>query len=353
MRRSPFTLLCALLQVSLRQRAADAALARALDGADWPRLVRLSGVHLLTPALAPALADPLLRERVPEELHLYLEAMLAAAGERNLALRAQLEGVASCLNGIDIVPVVLKGGARLIDGLWPEPSFRFMHDLDLLVPRASMAACIAELTHAGWSAIRGEEPDEHHVMMAHPDAPARIELHHAPLSPPWGGLLPAARMLNRAAPRTIGHAMVALPSPEDQLVHLVAHGMLQHQFLRNGRFLLRDLIELRLLTARAGGVVAASARARFAAAGQALAWDVAVALAAHCHGAPRPRSPLAARLLALRMRLQQRGPGAMLVLGPLGWLAASLLAGEPGGREVWVPRRLAARLRVFYRKTSW
>jgi hypothetical protein len=53
------------------------------------------------------------------------------------------------------------------------------------------------------------------------------------------------------------------------------------------------------------------------------------------------------------MLLQQRRPEAMLVLGPLGWLSASLLAGDPGGGMVWAPRRLAARLRMFYRKTSW
>ena len=62
MSRPPFALLCALLLVSLRQRAAEPALASSLEGVDWPRLVRLSGVHLLTPALAPALADPALYE---------------------------------------------------------------------------------------------------------------------------------------------------------------------------------------------------------------------------------------------------------------------------------------------------
>jgi len=31
------------VQVALRKRAAEPALARALDGVDWPRLVRLSG----------------------------------------------------------------------------------------------------------------------------------------------------------------------------------------------------------------------------------------------------------------------------------------------------------------------
>ena len=38
------------------------------------------------------------------------------------------------LNEIDIVPVALKGAIRLVDGLWPDPALRFMHDLDLLVP---------------------------------------------------------------------------------------------------------------------------------------------------------------------------------------------------------------------------
>ena len=352
MSRTPFALLCALLLVSLRQRAAEPALASSLEGVDCPRLVRLSGVHLLTPALAPALADPALRNQVPEELRLYLDAMLAAAVERNLALRSQLERVAACLNRVDVIPVVLKGGARLIDGLWPEPAFRFMHDLDLLVPTASLKASVARLVAEGWRTIEGDDPGQH-VMLAHPDAIVRIELHHAPLPPRWAELLPTTRMLARATPTLVGSAMVALPAPEDQLVHLVAHGMLQHQFLRNGRFLLRDLIEFRLLAARVGADVAGAARARFVAARQELAWDVTVRLESRCLGGERGGTSIPARLLAARMLLQQRGPGAMLVLGPVGWLAASLLAGEPGDRSMWAPRRLGARLRMFHRKTGW
>ena len=52
---------------------------------------------------------------------------------------AQLAHVAAALNEIDIVPVALKGAIRLIDGLWPDPALRFMHDLDLLVPRRELA----------------------------------------------------------------------------------------------------------------------------------------------------------------------------------------------------------------------
>ena len=54
---SPFDLLCGLISVALGQRTADSDLAAAVAATDvpWPRLVTLSGVHLLTPALAPAL----------------------------------------------------------------------------------------------------------------------------------------------------------------------------------------------------------------------------------------------------------------------------------------------------------
>ena len=92
---------------------------------------------------------------------------------------------------------------------------------------------------------------------------------------------------------------------------------------------------------------------RAAAAGQELAWDVAAELGARCLGTARGGTSLAARVLAVRMLLQQRRPGAMLAFGAIGWLVSGLLADGASDRTLWPPRRLAARLRVFYRKTMW
>ncbi|MFL5335113.1 MAG: hypothetical protein ACJ8H8_18460, partial [Geminicoccaceae bacterium] len=56
---APFSLVCRLLDAWLTRQPAAPVVVEALDEATpWPRLVTLSGVHLLTPALAPALADP-------------------------------------------------------------------------------------------------------------------------------------------------------------------------------------------------------------------------------------------------------------------------------------------------------
>ena len=129
----------------------------------------------------------------------------------------------------------------------------------------------------------GRQDLSQHVILVHPDALVRIELHRQPLSASSraaAGDPDAAR----ASTMPLGDAVVAVPSVEDQLVHLVAHGMLQHAFLRNGRCVLRELVELKLLLARAEARDVELARERFAALGQALAWDVSLELCARCLG---------------------------------------------------------------------
>jgi hypothetical protein len=198
--------------------------------------------------------------------------------------------------------------------------------------------------------------------MARPGAQARVELHAAPLPSPHADLVPAHRLLSRAAPRVLGAATVALPALEDQIVHLVAHGMLQHAFLFTGRFLLRDLVELALLLRLADPGVLAAAQDRFAAAGRRSAWEVCLGLAGRCLPGSMPDRDHCClggrdRLLVERMLLQQRSPMLMEVAGPAGWVAAWILgqiAGEPGtGRKGRGLARLAEHLETFQRKTRW
>ena len=352
----PFELLCALVATGLGRRPVAPDLVAAVASADvpWPRLVTLSGTHLLTPALAPALADRALRDAVPDELRQYLAAMHEAAMLRNQALRAQLEHVAGLLNAIGIVPMALKGAIRLVDGLWPDPALRFMHDIDLLVPADAVAICASQLAASGWQpSPDGSHEAEHHLSLHHPEAPARIELHRLPLAGPHDRLLPAPQMLARAEPVGLGGAVVAVPAWEDQLVHLVAHGMLQHAFLESGRFLLRDLVEQTLLTARAGTDELRFAGDRFVATSNQLAWDVSRELCARCLGDEPSGATPTCRLIAARMMLQQRSPVAMQVLGPAGWLAARLCG---VASACSVPGRfgdLVAQLAVFRHKTRW
>lgn len=359
----PFQLLCHLLDTWLAGRPVGDDLVAAVAAPDvpWPRLVTLSGVHLLTPALAEALAAPHLAARLPEELRSYLRAIREAAAERNQRLHDQLEQVALRLNDVEIVPLALKGAIRLVDGLWPDPALRFMHDLDLLVPQPTLRRSVERLLRDGWRQIDGDESEaDHHVVLVHPEAEARVELHVEPVVHGLKALLPAARTLARARPAAVGSAMIAVPLIEDQLVHLVAHGMLQHDFVGSGRFLLRDLVEQALLARSMTAGELHAARDRFVEPGLAYAWDVSVALAGRClpHSWAHPgHDGLVARCLVRRMLLQQRSPALMQFLGPAGWTVGRLLGhvtgGTAAGAESLSWRQLIERLALFRRKTRW
>jgi hypothetical protein len=314
----PFRLLCRLIdgRVAGLPPTPDLVAAVADPATPWPRLVTLSGVHLMTPALAAALAEPALAAASPRDLEVYLAAMRSAAAARN----------------------------------------------DVLLPAAAAAAAQRRLEADGWEVIENDEdPGSHHVAMARPGAQAQVELHTAPLPAPYADLVPAHRMLSRAQPRALGVATVALPAPEDQIVHLVAHGMLQHAFLFTGRFLLRDLVELALLLRPADPGAVAAAHDRLAAAGWRSAWEVSLGLAGACLPFAAPhhgrRSGARDRLLVGRMLLQQRSPVLMQAVGPAGWVAAwamGQVAGETStGRKGGRLARFAEHLEIFQRKTRW
>ena len=139
-RADPFGTLCDIVDTRLAGRPATPALAAAVANPrqPWPRLARLSGVHLLTPAVGAALEELGLAGSIPPDLSDYFAAMRSAGEERNGDLRADLFRIVAILNEAGVEPILLKGALRLVDGLFPDDSWRFMHDLDLLVPAAGV-----------------------------------------------------------------------------------------------------------------------------------------------------------------------------------------------------------------------
>ncbi len=87
--------------------------------------------------LAAGITDRDLWRRLPEDFAFYLRFGHAENSRRNEALRRQLSDAAPELNRIDVQPLLLKDAVRLADGLYPDLGWRFMQDLDVLVPRVS------------------------------------------------------------------------------------------------------------------------------------------------------------------------------------------------------------------------
>ena len=58
----------------------------------------------------------------------------------------KLDEVKDALNAIGIEPVLLKGAAHLVGGVYPAPSLRVVGDLDVLVPEERVKTA-AETLH--------------------------------------------------------------------------------------------------------------------------------------------------------------------------------------------------------------
>ena len=232
-------------------RKLDAASAAALldPAADLVGLARLAGRHCITPMLA-ACIDPELRQRLPGDYALYLEFIHTENSRRNRALRLQLKQIATCLNEIDIEPVLLKGAIRLVDGLYRDPGWRFMRDLDLLVSRDRLSDAVARLTSVGYSFTPdadGPSEQHRHLPPLRRDGDAAVVEIHADLLPERREFCHAQDVLAHARPVDLEGARVRVPSTAHQLAHLIGHDRFDSNLHLAGMFLLRSVFETALL----------------------------------------------------------------------------------------------------------
>ena len=165
--------------------------------------------------LAPSIAAPALQQRLPEDFRLYLQFVHAENDRRNHALRRQLGQAAVSLNEVGIEPLLLKGAVRLVDGLYPDLGWRFMHDLDLLIPPDRLGQAVACLESLGYCFTRdaAELPLQHRHLppLTHDDAVAVVELHTNLLDPEE--MLPAEHVLARSRLVDLDGARVRVPEP--------------------------------------------------------------------------------------------------------------------------------------------
>jgi hypothetical protein len=248
---SPLKLLCTCIAAGHREQSLDPGSAAALcdPSADLMALARLAGRHLVTPMLAACLADPGLRRQLPEAFVLYLDFVHAENLRRTHALRHELGQAAACLNEIDIEPLLLKGAIRLVDDLYPDPGWRFMRDLDLLIPRDRLGQAIACLESLGYRFTRNATEfatrHRHLPPLSRDGALAVVEIHAELLALPE--VLPAELVLARSRLVDLDGARVRVPDATDQLAHLIGHDRFDTHVCGSGFFLLRSVFETALL----------------------------------------------------------------------------------------------------------
>ena len=216
---------------------------------DWNLLVEASSYHFVTPALAWCLRE---RSDLPPEVRDYLDAALSLNAQRNARLIEALARIAAALNAIDIEPVLLKGAARLVDGVYPATKLRFLGDLDVLIPAERAQEAAAVLKRMGFDAVEnaGWNAAHHHLpMLRERDTGACVELHTELCSPPYDAIVPAAWFRMNTQPLRLQGARVCLPDATRTIAHNVVHDQLNHVNYRLGRFQLRQLLDLAMFRA--------------------------------------------------------------------------------------------------------
>jgi hypothetical protein len=163
--------------------------------------------------------------------------------QRNARLREQLTAVVGRLNQAGIEPVLLKGGIRLVDGLYPDPGWRTMQDLDILVPEAGFASAIDALQSAGYIAVRPADHRRKDVKLRRQGL-ADVEIHRELFGPArQQRLLTGAEVIGGSRLAAVDGAAARVPSIAHQLVHLIGHSQIGHRGHAYGRIALRDRLE--------------------------------------------------------------------------------------------------------------
>lgn len=240
-----------LLRALLDPPPAHDALIEQFSDEDWALILRCAGQHRLRPMLSALARDRWATQPIPERVRLQWHRSHDRTFARQFQRRAMLQEVSAEFTAAGIDYAVLKGGAML-GGVYPNPTTRPIRDLDLLVRPEEVAQTSALLIErCGFvpqSQLTGmvlEDYTTHKHVEPLWNAARRVsvELHVRLVDRPRrgdGGLLfEPDRLLARAEPRLLGsRALICLAWPET-LLHIIAHGVHDHQF-NNGPLLLTD-----------------------------------------------------------------------------------------------------------------
>ena len=222
-------------------------------GASTPEdIVRIATFNYVHVVVATAFDRvPELGRTVPDDMAIYFREMQAANLRRNEAILDELRSVGAALVEVGIRGVALKGAAELLDPVFPEPAFRFLSDIDILVPEGDIERAAARLRALGAMPTEISDVDRgshHHLEpLLHPDWPVPVELHRSLGQGELHNFLAPEVVFATACTTRVPGLMV--PSRAHRLAHAVQHAQLQPPRYRDGVLSLRDAVEMEVMAA--------------------------------------------------------------------------------------------------------
>jgi hypothetical protein len=170
-------------------------------------------------------------------------------------IRRELVFVLNALRDLGAPVVLLKGAAYVMAEL-PAAAGRVFGDIDILVPKASLAKAETQLMLAGWVSSHQSAYDQRYYRQWMQELPPLqnvhrgtvLDVHHAIL-PETARVRPQpSKLFERLVP-VVGHQGLFVLAPEDMVLHSMTHLFLND----DTSYALRDLSDLDLLLRHFGG----------------------------------------------------------------------------------------------------
>ena len=198
---------------------------------DWDQLLALAQRHRLTPALHAALSA----DRLPQAPDGFRRAVAAAYhtnAQQALRNAGALLQIVRELEREEVPVLTLKGPAVAVAG-YGGLAQRHAGDLDLLVPKAHVPACLPLLRELGYRPLQ-EIPNDrvlealfrswHHLNFVREDGLVAIELHWRLSAPRHPTAIAPDEPWQQPTHVPLGEGMVATLAADVQLLFLCEHG---------------------------------------------------------------------------------------------------------------------------------
>ena len=221
------------LAACLSGRLEEAATWRRSPKWNWEKLIKvasaeyvLSGVHRFLHELDQA-------SRVPPDVLRVFREVESLNAQRNQIILSQIRELSAAFNAVGIEPVALKGLAHLLTGLYPDQSFRFLIDIDLLVSDNDLSKAVEILQRLGYG---GDKPDAIELAVNHSYTPlfraasVTLDLHHALGRRLSRLILPAAELIRDSGVCDFEGVRLRIPSPQHLMIHHLIHSQLHDSY---------------------------------------------------------------------------------------------------------------------------
>ncbi len=227
----------------LRRALRDPARLLSLSLAEWDLVIRQARRAGILARLAVRLDEAGLLDAVPAAPRHHLVGERRLADKHRRDVRNEVRYIAEALAPTGVPVILLKGAAYVLADL-PPASGRLFSDIDILVPKASLAAVEQALHRQGWSGGRMDPYDERYYRRWMHQIPpltnrlreTTLDVHHT-IVPETVRLDLRADALFAAARRVAGDGTVLTLAPADMILHSAIHLLNEGEYGRG----LRDL----------------------------------------------------------------------------------------------------------------